>query len=398
MPHSKQVEPSMPSPDSHHAFVIVAFTILGAIAIVASGCGARSSSVEVSKAAVSPTVAKMQQCMAKVPERGSVFQASKPISVCRMGEDGKPATVSIRPMMKLVRRDNRLIIGQDVAFQVKPTEGTSKEDLILRNQKVSELLNQKCAPVVKEILNRSRINSVIQFKALTEGMEMSSTQSGQGSTGSVFDVDPSFSSGAVPGAGVQSSPTTTAKDAASEKDKSEKDKSEKDRAEKLKEKQDEADRIARQEAESRNAKQREMARLTRIAKSQKEFQVLLNLSKASDGGVEIADELKPVSSGSLDPQTDSVAFCAQVAVRVIEGLGVTTVRSCECRTGIGTCDAMVSKTGEKSVEKTSEKTGGQSKDQGQSLMKLQDPGEIVKSGRLTLEDVKQVIEPICSSL
>lgn len=135
-------------------------------------------------------------------------------------------------------------------------------------------------------------------------------------------------------------------------------------------------------------------------------------------GISIYDEVAPIWSGLKNDV--AAPFCAQLTIRVLEGLGIVAGRNCACRLGQESCqsqnDADVS--AEKSAEKsqvdkstadttTADKTATRSaakaarraKDSSRiGVMKQTDPLVIAKSGRLNVSEIKQLLEPVCGSL
>ena len=331
-------------------------------------CGQNSErpvqSVDIQIGKPSPLAMKIRECStSKITPQTMVYRAKTEAMACRLDAEGKAKDVGIRPSFQIraessgdieKTKSRRIVIRQLLAFYNPESDGTKATPESLKQEGfASEVLNQSCAPIVKQILGRSGLTAKIAFRAFRETDRFDNSVVSTGDDD--FDELRTLVS-----------------------DKTEDKLSEKAVAKKT---------LVR--AESGNA-----------------IHAMLPLRFDSEKGLSLHDELQPVWSGLTREATAMEPFCAQVAMRVLEGFGVVGGRDCACRLGQETCKELGDKaafdaasentSGEKSGTMDSAKNSAK-KNARPGVTKMTDPSEIVKSGRLNGSEIKQVLEPICGS-
>ncbi|MBL7686613.1 MAG: hypothetical protein JNJ49_01170 [Bdellovibrionaceae bacterium] len=337
-----------------------AITLLLATQALLLACGqngerpAQSVAIQIGKP--SPLAAKIRECSnSKITPQTMVYRAKTDAMTCRLDAEGKAKDVGIRPSFQIraesigdieKTKSRRIVIRQLLAFYSPESEGAKATPESLKQEGfASEVLNQSCAPIVKQILGRSGLTAKIGFRAFRETDRLDNSVVSTG--------DDDFDELRTPVS-----------------DKAEDKLSEKAVAKKT---------LVR--AESGNA-----------------IHAMLPLRFDSEKGLSIHDELQPVWSGLTREATTVEPFCAQVAMRVLEGFGVVGGRDCACRLGQESCKDLADDSGSAGAGDSGkgEKSGAK-KNSRPGVTKMTDPSEIVKSGRLNGSEVKQVLEPICGS-
>ena len=323
-----------------------------------------AQSVDIQIGKPSPLAMKIRECStSKITPQTMVYRAKTDAMTCRLDTEGKAKDVGIRPSFQIraessgdieKTKSRRIVIRQLLAFYSPESEGTKATPESLKQEGfASEVLNQSCAPIVKQILGRSGLIAKIGFRAFRETDRLDNSVVSTG--------DDDFDELRTPVS-----------------DKADDKLVEKATAKKTLVRGDGGDAI----------------------------HAMLPLRFDSEKGLSIHDELQPIWSGLTREATTVEPFCAQVAMRALAGLGVVDGRDCACRLGQETCKELGGKEisdgtgdsgkGEKSGAKDSVKNGAK-KNARPGVTKMTDPAEIVKSGRLNGSEMKQVLEPICGS-
>ncbi|MBK7891342.1 MAG: hypothetical protein IPJ84_10980 [Bdellovibrionales bacterium] len=151
-----------------------AITLLLATQALLLACGqngerpAQSVAIQIGKP--SPLAAKIRECStSKITPQTMVYRAKTDAMACRLDAEGKAKDVGIRPSFQIraessgdieKTKSRRIVIRQLLAFYNPESDGTKATPESLKQEGfASEVLNQSCAPIVKQILGRSGFDS-----------------------------------------------------------------------------------------------------------------------------------------------------------------------------------------------------------------------------------------------